>query len=365
MRRRTFIKKLLLSAQTLLLMRFIHPAELLSAFENMEDNPFHYKPLNGRSLRDIALKKEHHGNSAFVSPIGPFRKRRFLQLLKWKLSPSRFSPYLKDQPVNPIRINWSPIQAHQGVSVTFLRHAGILIKDVDRYFMVDPLYSGLSWFIEDFSPFSFNPKQIPQPDHVLITHGHYDHLDTFTLNILDKNTHVITPLGHDRVFQDLKMKNRTQLDWYEVYRTGDSSITFLPSNHWTMRNPFRGPNRSLWGGYMVETSAGYTIYVMGDSGYFDGFSEIGKDFDIDLVITNLGAYEPRWFMASSHMNPREAVQSFKELNAKKMMIVHWGTFRLGDEPVHFPPADLKRELEKEGLSDRLVEIEHGETFFLN
>jgi len=365
MRRRTFIKKLLLSAQALLLMRSIHPATLLSAFGSVEDNPFHYKPLNGRSLRDIALKKEHHGNGTFISPIGPFRKGRFLQLLKWKLSSSRFSPYLEDQPVRPITINWAPIQAHQGVSITFLRHAGILIKDVDRYVMVAPMFSDLFWFIEDFSPFSFDPKHIPHPDHVLITHGHYDHLDKFTLKNLDKNTHLITPLGYHGVFQDLKMKNRTQLDWYDVHRAGDSTITFLPSNHWTVRNPFRGPNRSLWGGYMVETSAGYTIYVMGDSGYFDGFSEIGKDFDIDLVITNLGAYEPRWFMASSHLNPREAVQSFKELNAQKLMIVHWGTFRLGDEPVHFPPMHLKKEMEKEGLSDRLVEINHGETFFVS
>lgn len=115
---------------------------------------------------------------------------------------------------------------------------------------------------------------------------------------------------------------------------------------------------------MIETAAGYTIYITGDSGYFDGFEEIGQDFDIDLVIVNLGAYEPRWFMASSHMNPREAVQTFKELNAKKLMIVHWGTFRLGDEPVHFPPEELKRELEKEGLIDRRIDIRHGETFYV-
>jgi L-ascorbate metabolism protein UlaG (beta-lactamase superfamily) len=356
---------MLLSVQTLILMRFVHPAALLSAIGNMEDNPFHYKPLNGRSLRDIAIKKEHHGNGAFINPVGPLRKRRFLQLLKWKLSPSRFSPYLKDQSVHNITINWSPIHAHQGVSVTFLRHAGILIKDADSYLMVDPVFSGLSWFIEDFTPFSFNPKKIPKPDHVLITHGHYDHLDKFTLATLNESTHVITPLGYNQAFQDLKMKNRTQLDWYDMHRNGDRTITFLPSNHWTMRNPLRGPNRSLWGGYMIETSAGYTIYIMGDSGYFDGFAEIGQDFDVDLVITNLGAYEPRWFMAPSHMNPQEAVRAFKELNAKKMMIVHWGTFRLGDEPVHFPPGELKRELEQDGLNDRLVDVRHGETFFVN
>jgi len=62
---------------------------------------------------------------------------------------------------------------------------------------------------------------------------------------------------------------------------------------------------------------------------------------------------------------RETVQAFKELNARKLMIVHWGTFRLGDEPVHFPPVDIKKELKKEGLLHRLVDIRHGETIFLN
>jgi N-acyl-phosphatidylethanolamine-hydrolysing phospholipase D len=354
-----------MNLQTLFLMRFVHPGVLLAATGKLEEDQLHYKSLNGQSLRDIALRKEHHGNGVFINPIGPLRKRRFLQLLKWKLTPNRFRPYLKDQSVHPIAINWSPIKAHQGVSITFLKHAGVLIKDVDSYLMVDPMFFDLTWFIKDFSPFTFHPEQIPKPDHILITHGHYDHLDKSSLSILDKDTHVISPLGHHQVFQDLGMNNRTQLDWYDTFGNGDQSITFLPSNHWTMRNPFRGPNRSLWGGYIIKTSGGRTIYIMGDSGYFDGFSEIGLDFDIDLVVINLGAYEPRWFMASSHIKPREAVQAFKELSAKKLMIVHWGTFRLGDEPVHFPPRDLQKELEKEGLTDRLVDIKHGETLFFN
>jgi len=126
----------------------------------------------------------------------------------------------------------------------------------------------------------------------------------------------------------------------------------------------RGPNRSLWGSYLIRTAGGKTIYLSGDTGYFDGYADIGKEFDIDLAIFNLGAYEPRWFMAPSHMNPVETVQAFKELRAKKLMIVHWGSFQLGDEPVHFPPLDLKRELEKEGLLDRWVELSHGETHYL-
>lgn len=350
--------------QTMLLMRLAHPAKLLAAVRTMQSDNLHYKPLNGRSLRDIALRKEHHDNGRFISPVGIPRQGRWQQLLKWKLSLNPFSRYLKDQPVNPVTVDWDAVVKHQGAAVTFLKHASVLIKDVDRYLLVDPVFSDIYWFIEDFSPLAFDPKQILKPNHVLITHGHYDHLDKPSLAILNKDTHVISPKGYNTVFKDLDMKNRTRLDWYETYNDNDRSITLLPTNHWTMRNPLRGPNRSLWGGYMVKTAADYTIYLMGDSGYFDGFGEIGQDFDIDLAIINLGAYEPRWFMASSHMNPKEAVQAFKELGAKKLMAVHWGTFRLGDEPVHFPPTELKKELEKEGLLDRLVDIQHGETFFI-
>lgn len=370
MNRRAFIQKMLFSAKTMFLMGsmhsgFIHFGTLLAAAGRMEGDQLHYRPLNGRSLRDIALKKEHHGKSIFINPVGIPRKGRFRQFLNWKLSRNSFSSYLNDQTVNRITIDWEPIRKHQGISVTFLKHASLLIKDVSSYLLVDPVFSNMYWFIEDFSPLTFTPLQIPKPDHVLITHGHYDHLDKPSLAALEKNTHVISPLGYNNVFMDLDMKNRTRLDWYETYLKGDLSITLLPCNHWTMRNSIRGPNRSLWGGYMIETVSGYTIYIMGDSGYFDGFKEIGRDFNIDLAIINLGAYEPRWFMASSHLNPREAVQAFKELNAKRLMIVHWGTFRLGDEPVHFPPVDLKRELKKEGLLHCLVNIRHGETFFVN
>ena len=69
-------------------------------------------------------------------------------------------------------------------------------------------------------------------------------------------------------------------------------------------------------------------------------------------------------MAGSHINPRETVRAFKELGAARLMIVHWGTFRLGDEPVHFPPRDIKREMEKEGLAHQLIHLNHGETLFM-
>jgi N-acyl-phosphatidylethanolamine-hydrolysing phospholipase D len=105
------------------------------------------------------------------------------------------------------------------------------------------------------------------------------------------------------------------------------------------------------------------IYISGDSAYFDGFEQLADDYDIDLAIFNVGAYAPRWFMATSHMDPTETVQAFTEINARKLMIAHWGSFRLGDEPVHFPPLDLKQVLNEKGLSSRWIDLGHGQTHF--
>jgi L-ascorbate metabolism protein UlaG (beta-lactamase superfamily) len=204
---------------------------------------------------------------------------------------------------------------------------------------------------------------MPRPDHVLITHGHYDHLDTASLGTLDPRTHVISPLGYDSEFKSIGMTRRTQLDWYQSYRDGGREITLLPANHWTMRNPIIGPNRSLWGGYIIKTAGGPVIYVSGDSAYFDGFEQLAEDYDIDLAIFNLGAYAPRWFMAPSHMDASETVRAFEEIKARQLMIAHWGTFRLGDEPVHFPPRDLRQVVDQRKLLPRWIDLGHGETHF--
>jgi N-acyl-phosphatidylethanolamine-hydrolysing phospholipase D len=322
--------------------------------------------LKGLSLREIARRKLHHGNGRFVNPFNSKAHGNMWRVISWKLfHENRFKTFYDQEPTVPVSIDWGPIRRHKGLSVTFLKHAGVMIKDLDQYLLVDPVFFDLFWFIRDFTPFEFDINEMPKSDHVLITHGHYDHLDKPSLASLEKDTHVITPLGYDEIFNDLEMNKRTQLDWFDTYTQEKLEITLLPCNHWTMRNPLTGPNRSLWGSFLIKTASGQTIFIGGDAAYFDGFREIGKEFSIDLAILNLGAYEPRWFMASSHMNPAETVKAFQALRAEKLLIVHWGTFRLGDEPVHFPPIDLGRELTNKGLMDRLAHLKHGQTLFYN
>ena len=365
MDRRMFLKKFLdLGKQAAFLHLLAGCTNLKSrTAENVKEiSP---SPFSDYGLRELVQKKLHHGKDRFLNPFSTKEHGNIWRVLYWKLfSENKFKSHYDEERVIPVSIDWEPIRDHQSVSVTFVKHASVMIKDGDQYIMVDPVFSEIFRFIKDFTPLDFAIEEIPRPDHVLISHGHYDHLDTRSLASLRGDTHVISPLGYDDVFADLKISNRTQLDWFSTFEDGKREITLLPCDHWTMRSPIEGPNTSLWGSYIVKTASGPTIYVSSDTAYFDRFREIGEEYSIDLAVINLGAYEPRWFMAGSHMNPRETVQAFKELGAARLMIVHWGTFRLGDEPVHLPPLDIKREMEKEGLADRLVHLNHGETFYL-
>jgi L-ascorbate metabolism protein UlaG (beta-lactamase superfamily) len=321
-----------------------------------------YVPLGGRDLRELAARRVHHDGKRFRNPFGSLPGGRLGRLLRWKLlDDNRFARFYPEETVVPVTVDWEAQGQARGLAITFLKHSSVLIRDADRHFLVDPILGDLFWFIKDFTPLAFDRQAMPRPDHVLITHGHYDHLDVPSLATLDRDVSLVSPPGYDAIFENLGLHRRTSLDWFDRRLADGREITLLPCNHWTMRNPLAGPNTGLWGSYLLRTRSGPTIFLSGDTAYFDGFAQIGQEYDIDLAIFNLGAYEPRWFMAPSHINPEETVKAFRELRARHLMILHWGSFRLGDEPVHFPPRDIRHAMERAGLGERYIPLNHGQT----
>jgi L-ascorbate metabolism protein UlaG (beta-lactamase superfamily) len=365
MHRRRFLDILAGCFKASLLASVLPTSSAASIGGDKESPPLHYRPLDGRRLRDIAARREHHGDGRFVNPLGLDRSGRLLQVLSWKLfHRNRFEDDLLLQPVVPVHIDWKALTRNDGLSVTFLKHASVMVQDGGQRLLIDPIFTEPFWFIRDFTPLAFEPEAIPAPDHLLITHGHLDHLDSASLKRLPKDTHVVAPPGYGEIFDEAGLTRRSELDWFDHWRGSGFTVTLLPCNHWTMRNPIAGPNLGLWGSYLIQTPSGRTLFISGDTAYFDGFDQLGAEGDIDLAIFNLGAYEPRWFMAGSHINPRETVQALIELNAKKLLITHWGTYQLGDEPVHFPPQHIREEMQRAGLADRLIEWTHGQTVML-
>jgi len=365
MNRRRFLNTFFTLLKTSLLASALPAWAQASVADVKEAPPLHYRALNGRSLREIARRREHHGDGRFINPFGFDRSGRLLKVLSWKLfHRNPFEEELSQQTVAPVSVDWERLRRPGELSITYLKHASLIIQDAGSRILVDPVFASPFWFMRDFSPLDFDPSRMPAPELVLLTHGHYDHLDISSLAQLPPDTHVISPPGYTGLLDEIGLRRRTTLDWYESIHSGDREIMLLPCNHWTMRNPVAGPNMGLWGSYLIRTASGPAIYISGDTAYFDGFDQIGGEFDIDLAVFNLGAYEPRWLMAQSHINPRETVQAFHELKAKKLMIMHWGTFQLGDEPVHLPPQHLRDEMQKAGLLSRLVDWTQGDTRFV-
>jgi L-ascorbate metabolism protein UlaG (beta-lactamase superfamily) len=115
-------------------------------------------------------------------------------------------------------------------------------------------------------------------------------------------------------------------------------------------------NETLWGGFVIEGSRA-RVYHSGDTAYFDGFAEIARRCGpIDAALLPIGAYDPGWFMSKQHMNPEEAVRAFTDLGARRFVAMHWGTFKLTDEPLHEPPARLSAEWQRRELDPTACHI---------
>ena len=173
----------------------------------------------------------------------------------------------------------------------------------------------------------------------------------------------VTPLGNAPFLRAAGLDDDkiVELDWWQSHRVGALEITAVPARHWSMRAPWNR-NDALWGGFVFRGPEG-AAYHSGDTALFDGFAEIGERAGpLDWAMLPIGAYEPRWFMEPQHMNPEDAGQAFERLGARRLVAMHWGTFKLTDEPLGEPPARIVRYFQERHLDpERLWLLDIGET----
>jgi L-ascorbate metabolism protein UlaG (beta-lactamase superfamily) len=155
-----------------------------------------------------------------------------------------------------------------------------------------------------------------------------------------------------------------ELDWWESVTVDNVTYTFLPAQHWSLRFG-QWSAATLWGSFLITHTAPEgkttTIYFSGDTGYFRGFEEFGRLYDIDYALLGLGAYEPRWFMHYVHMNTAEFLMSAKELKAKTVIPMHLGTIKLGMEPVYYGYYELEQKMnDKPALENTIKMLRVGQ-----
>lgn len=305
-------------------------------------------------------------------------------------------------------------------SITWVGHSTFLIQLGGLNIITDPVWSGKMAFQKRLAPPGLPIEEVPPIDVVLISHSHYDHLNISSLRKLVGSKQLLVPAG---LSTKLRLKGFTrikELHWWESVSIEGVTFTFVPSQHWTRRNPW-DTNSSHWGGWVIEpsssrnrssvsrvgkqkqrelnissinaekltaaaseqqpvhTGSSYdseagrpilsdspTVYFAGDSGYFKGFKEIGRRFPIDVALMPIGAYEPEWFMGPQHVTPEQSLQAYEDTGAKWFVPMHYGAFKLADDT----PREALDRLEAERCNrcidkQRIVVLPHGETWRLS
>jgi L-ascorbate metabolism protein UlaG (beta-lactamase superfamily) len=248
--------------------------------------------------------------------------------------------------------------------IAWIGHATFLIRINGEYWLTDPIFSERALLPKRKTPPAISLDEIKELDgrlNIIISHNHYDHYDKPSISGLPGDVRIYVPLGLKESVEGLNKQYVTEMDWWQTIDLGNGSkLVCLPAQHWSRRIS-QGIDTTLWASFLLITPNA-TVFYGGDSGYFIGYKEIGKLYPgIDYALLPVGAYQPRWFMHYAHMDIKEVLQAFGDLNAKYFIPSQWGTFQLGNEPIGYPIIDLKRTMTEQGFdASRAITINLGE-----
>jgi L-ascorbate metabolism protein UlaG (beta-lactamase superfamily) len=248
------------------------------------------------------------------------------------------------QPLPSVKTDLKTLYSEKPVVIWF-GHSSYLVHCKGINILVDPVFSGhaspMRGMIKAYpGANTYQVEDMPVIDLLVITHNHYDHLDTKTVaKLKSKIKAVYTPLGVGKSIDGCFSNHLpiTEMDWWETETVSPFiTLTATPARHFSGRGLKRAG--SLWASFVLKIH-GYTIYLGGDSGYDAHFKAIGEKYGpFDIAILECGQYGEDWPFI--HMFPEQTVQASIDLKAKVLLPVHWGKFTLANHPWNEPVQRL-------------------------
>ncbi|MDK9585380.1 MBL fold metallo-hydrolase [Lelliottia wanjuensis] len=252
-----------------------------------------------------------------------------------------------------VRQWWQPAELNDlsEDGVWWLGHASVLLRLDGQYLLTDPVFSRRASPLPFVGPERKTPpvisvETLPRLDALVISHNHYDHLDSATVRRLLRrfpDLRVFVPLGLGDWFRRRGAKSIIELDWWQSAIFQGLAITAVPAQHWSMRT-FWNRNRSLWCGWVFEGTT-QRFWFSGDTGYSPQLLAIPERLgEITAAALPAGAYAPRWFMSAHHMDPQSAIALWQQMGMPRAFPIHWGVFELADESLDEPVLELTQAL---------------------
>ena len=288
-------------------------------------------------------------------------------LFKWQVADRVAGRRRRDRAAftTPRRANDGAALTSTTPHLTWIGHATFVQRLGGQLLATDPIWSARIHTIPRMAPPGVALDLCPKLDVVTVSHSHYDHLDLPTLRSIGKDALYIVPKDNADLLTGAGLPNVVELGWWESHQVGELKVTLVPAQHWSMRAPW-DKNKRLWGGFVYESRVPGegTSYHAGDTAFSeDVFAAIAERFPkIDWAMLPIGAYDPTWFMKRQHMGPEDAGRAWEILGAKQLVAMHWGTFKLTDEPLGEPPERLRAWFAERGHAmDRMWIPDIGET----
>ncbi|MBU1116639.1 MAG: MBL fold metallo-hydrolase [Bacteroidetes bacterium] len=253
------------------------------------------------------------------------------------------------------------------LKVTWVGHSSQIINIDGKIILTDPVYVNKTVFMGPSrynGDVPLNIDELPEIDLVLISHNHYDHLNIETINkIHPKVKRFLVPMlvGAELEKAGVPQEKITELNWWDELKIDEGfTIAFTPTQHFSGRGIF-DRDETLWGSYVIH-GPHHKIFFSGDSGYFDGFKEIGNKYGpFDYTFMECGAYNEKWHYV--HMYPEETVQAHLDLKGKVLQPMHWGTFNLALHAWYDPMIRVTKAADSSGI--KLSTPVVGETITIN
>ena len=251
------------------------------------------------------------------------------------------------------------------LAVTFIGHASFFIQIGGLKLLIDPVFSDRLVLIRRLRRPGVLIRDLPPIDAVLLTHAHMDHLDIPSLRRIIRHTFrmsgrapvVIVPEGVEDLVSRLGFESVQSMRWWGSRRLRQVEVTMTPAQHWgarMLRDSHRG-----FGGYLLRNGS-HSLYHSGDSGYFEGFREIGNRAAPQVALLPIAAYKPDGFRRV-HTSPEDALRAFHDLRAECMIPMHYGTFCLSEEPMDEPLPRLMKAATDTSVQNRIQALREGDT----